>query len=228
MSGSFDCCGRDASVAIYTALAGHQVLEDWAGQESVAFLQAWAEKFVVEFKLDIPPITLRLDKLPANRYGQFRYGHNGLGLRREIAINALYLTGQRSTYEILGTLLHELLHAWQEEHGIPGDRNHHNREFREKALTLGLIVDENGVTSFAAESSFKEMLLDAAISVPVGEVLHVGKPRGDSKLKKWSCGCTNVRVAVKDFRARCMKCSNEFHRVETSGRPSVVKPEARL
>ena len=28
------------------------------------------------------------------------------------------------------------------------------------------------------------------------------KPKGKSKLKKWSCGCTNIRVAVKDLQAR--------------------------
>ena len=35
-----------------------------------------------------------------------------------------------------------------------------------------------------------------------------------SKLKKWTCGCTNVRVAVSDFRARCLKCGNEFKLAE--------------
>ena len=31
-----------------------------------------------------------------------------------------------------------------------------------------------------------------------------------SKLKKWSCGCQNVRVAIADFSATCNKCGYEF------------------
>ena len=31
-----------------------------------------------------------------------------------------------------------------------------------------------------------------------------------SKLKKWTCGCTNVRVAIDDFQAKCLKCGNKF------------------
>ena len=32
----------------------------------------------------------------------------------------------------------------------------------------------------------------------------------EGKLKKWSCGCQNVRVAIADFSATCNKCGNEF------------------
>jgi hypothetical protein len=37
------------------------------------------------------------------------------------------------------------------------------------------------------------------------------KPKGNSKFKKWTCGCTNVRVAVKDFETKCLKCCREFN-----------------
>jgi len=35
------------------------------------------------------------------------------------------------------------------------------------------------------------------------------KLKGNSKLKKWSCGCTNVRVAVL-LEAQCLKCDKKF------------------
>jgi hypothetical protein len=35
-------------------------------------------------------------------------------------------------------------------------------------------------------------------------------PKGKSKLKKWSCGCTNIRVAVRSLEAKCLKCGNKF------------------
>jgi len=36
--------------------------------------------------------------------------------------------------------------------------------------------------------------------------------RGESKLEKWTCGCTYVRVAVADFQALCLKCGKVFSR----------------
>lgn len=196
---------------IYPLLADHQRSESWSGQPLIALLQSWVERFNVEFKLDIPEIVLCLDPLPANRFGQFRYGHNGFGLKGEIAINARYLTDQRAIWEILGTLLHEMLHGWQQVHGTPGKRNHHNIEFRDKARDLGLVIDRRGVTGYAADSPFKALLRNHGIDVPASEVLPIARPtRGRSKLKKWSCGCTNVRVAVADFRAQCLKCNGVF------------------
>jgi hypothetical protein len=202
-----------SSPDVYPVLAQHQRKESWAGQDAIACLQAWTERFIAEFKLDIPEVVLCIDRLPSRRYGHFRGGHNGFGLKGEIAINARYLAGQRQLWEVLGTLLHELLHAWQEVHGTPGKRNHHNAEFQAKARELGLVVDRRGVTGYAANSPFKELLRQCGVSVPDHEVVAPKeRPRGESKLKKWSCGCTNVRVAVTDFRAMCLKCGNEFRR----------------
>jgi len=36
------------------------------------------------------------------------------------------------------------------------------------------------------------------------------KPIAKSKLKKWSCGCQNVRVGKAEFDATCDICSNKF------------------
>jgi hypothetical protein len=33
---------------------------------------------------------------------------------------------------------------------------------------------------------------------------------GNSIPDSWSCGCTNARVGVADFRALCLKCGHEF------------------
>jgi hypothetical protein len=39
------------------------------------------------------------------------------------------------------------------------------------------------------------------------------KLKGTSKLKKWTCGCTNLRVGIKDLMAMCLKCGNRFEYV---------------
>jgi hypothetical protein len=221
--GSFD---GPSAPDVYATIAQHQRHEEWDRRDLMAGLHAWANQFAVDFKLDIPEVVLCVDQLPSTRYGHFRKGHNGFGLKGEIAINSRYLTGDLPLWEVLGTLLHELLHAWQQAHGTPGRRNHHNAEFRAKALELGLIVDRCGVTGYAADSPFKALLRRMHVVVPEEEsVPTMRRPRGESKLKKWSCGCTNVRVAVADFRAMCLKCGNEFRR--DSGGSSGVETDVR-
>jgi hypothetical protein len=129
---------------------------------------------------------------------------------------------------VLGTLLHELLHAWQEVHGNPSRTDHHNLEFRRKAAELGLLIDRQGVTDYLLDSPFMDFLRGHGIATPteadeeqdaargIGRVRSVGGtvPRlaGKSKLIKWSCGCTNVRCAKADFQALCLKCGQRFMR----------------
>jgi hypothetical protein len=175
-------------------------------------LQEWAYRFIVEFRLDIEELSVCVDRLPSSRLGHFRVGHNGFGLKGEIAINVRYLTDQESFWRILGTLLHELLHAWQHTHGQASGRCHHNREFRDKARDLGLVVDGKGVTGFADDSRFKNLLRQYGIDVPEGEINPTTRKAGSSKMKKWSCGCTNVRTGVGDFQAQCLKCGKRFQR----------------
>lgn len=198
---------------IYAGLAHHQSAEPWYGREIASVLQEWAGRFNDEFKLHVPEVSLRLDALPRSRYGHFRYGYNGFGLRGEVAINARYLGGQREPWEVLGTLLHELLHAWQQAHGRPGRGNYHNCEFRDKARDLGLVIDARGVTEYLDESAFVGLLRRHGVFVPrLENTAKADPPRGDSKMKKWSCKCTNVRCAVAGFRAVCLNCGKAFVR----------------
>lgn len=202
------------SWSVYPVLAAHQREEEWHSRDVVTFLQNWAEYFIAELKLDIPNVVLGVQELPKDCYAHFRYGHNAFGLVGEIIFNARFLNGCREEWEILGTLLHELLHGWQQAHGKPGKRNHHNAEFRDRAWELGLIVDRRGVTGYREDSEFKSMLRARGVDVPRGQQLPK-RPQvaSKSKLKKWSCGCrppVNVRAAVARFRARCLDCGCEF------------------
>lgn len=205
-----------AAGTIYSRLAKHQRTEPWFGHHTVVLLQEWANVFTVEFKLDIGDVSLRVDRLPVSRLGHYRTGHNGFGLKGEIALNTGYLS-RLSKWEVLGVLLHELLHAWQDAHGTPGTSNHHNWEFRHKALSLGLIVDARGVTGFSDTSAFKDLLRHRGVEVPEGEIPPRQRAKGMSKLKKWSCSCgVNVRCARPDFYAQCLECGQVFKLAEAS------------
>lgn len=221
--------GRGAAPRIYDALAQHQRSEDWGLRDLLTDLHRWQEIMRGEFKLDIPEIALTVERLRCTRFGHFQPGHNGFGLRGEIALNRSYV-GPREYWQTLGTLLHELLHAWQQAHGKPGRGNYHNRQFQDKALDYGLVVDRRGHTDYLPDSVFLRLLVTHGVSVPrIPHPVQAQHPeQGSSKLKKWSCGCTNVRVAVPHFHARCLKpgCGNEFRlctliaRAAIFGRPN--------
>lgn len=203
---------------LYDALAVHQVNEaSWHYQDVIRQFQRWRGIFDSEFKLNLPPTVFRIGGASSNCYGHFRPGPNDFGLPREIAFNERHLAARLAMGEFwraLGTLLHELLHAWQDEHGRPSDWNYHNLEFRNKAESLGLLITARGVTDYAQQSPFFNLLAKHDIELPQIEVAtpRIAVARGRSKLKKWSCKCTNVRVAVPNFRAKCLNCGQLFER----------------
>jgi len=201
---------------VYATLAQHQLSEAWHARNLIGTLQDWASRFIAEFKLDIPEVALCVDRMPVTTFGHFRGGHNGFGLKGEIALNARHLTGQTALWEVLGTLLKHLLNAWQQAHGTPGKHGNHNREFREKAASLGLLVDEKGLLGFAADSPFKELLRRHGVEVPSAErPIPARRPKGDSKQKKWSCECTSVRCAITELYAQCLKCGQVFRKADS-------------
>jgi predicted SprT family Zn-dependent metalloprotease len=57
--------------------------------------------------------------------------------RAEIALNPASFEGQ-SPEEILSTLVHEMAHAWQEEHGKPSRAGYHNAEWVREMRRIGL------------------------------------------------------------------------------------------
>ena len=208
---------------INLALREHQKsAEDWRLRALLAELHTWAERFCLRFKLQTPVPAVMIERLRGRVLGHFRPSRNALGLNFEIAIDE-----RRAASDpfgpALGTLLHELLHLWQEVHGAHPSRsssNYHNKEFREKAAALGLIVDCRGHTSYAGENSpFLDLLKAYGVNVPPLPPLENQNTRlgrlGSSKLKLWQCACpVRVRVAVPNFRARCLVCGCLFMKDE--------------
>jgi hypothetical protein len=211
------------SERINTALKDHQIhLDKWNYQALVVDLHTWADRFILEFKLQCGTPAIRVDQLRNTCYGHFHLGRNGFGVVNEIAINESYLRN-RDYWEVLGTLLHELIHAEQQESGTLGKsvaRNYHNNAFIERAKQFGLIVNRKGQQYYqTAPSPFMNILQKYGAKIP----RIVDKPpkdsgRGNSKLKLWECACVpkpvKIRVAIKDFRAKCLKCGKIFVRID--------------
>lgn len=204
-----DCVAHEE---INESLKAHATaIVDWRYQELANVLHEWAERFELEFKLKIDIPALRIDRTRDLALGTYRAGRNGFGLRHEITFNTKHL--KRPTAELLETLLHELLHEWQELHGKPSTSDYHNVEFRRKAREFGFVVHGRGHHEAVVPGPFTELL--ARYGVDPSSVLQIPpeptRTPGASKMKKWSCRCTNVRCAV-ELRARCLNCGAAFQR----------------
>jgi hypothetical protein len=203
-------------------LKDHQIAsDDWDKSKLVKELYLWAERFIFEFKLKTNMPALRIDLIKKSLYGHYRRGRNGFGLRNEIAINETYLEELKG-WEILGVLFHELLHAEEERTGKPGKNNYHKQPFRNRAESFGLIVDTSGYTQYKpAPSPFFDILNKYGVNIP--DIPQPAIPQNipsKAKLKLWICECwpkpVRVRVAISDFRAKCLRCNQNFQPVERS------------
>lgn len=208
-------CRLQAGEHINAELRTHQEsASDWELTKTMRDLHAWGDRFVVEFKLNIGPPALMVERLRSH-LGHYRPGRNAFGLRDEIAIHDEHLAAS-PYWRVLGTLLHECLHSWQEHNGTPPAStawNYHNREFRDKAKSLGLIVDKYGHTAYApGDTPFFLVLSKYGISQPdVPDEVHVLLPCGRSKLHLYVCPCgVKVRVGRSRFNARWLDCGGLF------------------
>lgn len=112
---------------------------------------------------------------------------------------------------ILSSILHLMVHTWQEQYGTPGRSWFHNHQFRKKIGKIGIRCDPAGHHLGLGDPFvfiLKKHGVDFVDQSSTGDAgapeLHTG-----SKLIKWSCRCTNVRVAV-NFKAVCLKCGQVF------------------
>jgi hypothetical protein len=202
----------DDSEPINAALKEHSLtVDDWRFHEVNTVLHEWAERFNTEFNMGLPTPVIQLGRISARALGSYRPGRNGFGLRHEITLNIRYL--QEPLAEQLVTLLHEMIHQWQELYGKAGRGNYHNRQFRNHALQYGLVVDERGYHRDVRPGPFTKLMSQygvatSSLKMPEEHVFKLER-RGDSKLRKWRCDCTNVRCAVL-LAARCLKCGQNF------------------
>ena len=160
---------------------------------------------------------MSFEKTKVKTLGHYVPGRNSIGVRENICINLVHL--DRPVWDILATLLHELCHSWQAAYGKPSNSWFHNKEFREKMLEIGIVVNGKGC-HLGIQDPFVLILKKHGMKVngkksPDGfiKIPPKAKPKGKSKLKKWTCGCTNVRVAVK-LEATCDICGNKFELAE--------------
>ena len=189
---------------------------DWDLSGLAKKLYWWVDFFNLEFFNDqpVPVPVISFESTNVNNLGHYVIGRNAIGVKENININSVHL--KRPLWEILATLLHELTHSWQASYGSPSNNWYHNNEFRSQMRKFGIFSDKKGC-HIKIGDPFVTLLKDRGVAFE--DVDHsdgtiilppAAKPKGRSKLKKWTCGCTNVRVAVQHFQAVCLRCGKEF------------------
>lgn len=145
----------------------------------------------------------------------YRLGHNSHGLEDEIILNEVHL--DRPLYSILEVVLHEQLHLWQQRRGEhPVNRNYHNKEFVEKAESLGLHpFPVIGCHWKPADGAFEALLKEYGVTRPVEEI----EVTREEKKNWWEDNgqkmvlprvWLNVRVGVRrDIRLLCGDCEDK-------------------
>jgi hypothetical protein len=107
----------------------HRQDEAFAAQLTVAY-----ERYNTDlFENALHPVVIRVSRRMKNRLGHYMMATKN-GLPAEIAISLRHI--RRDTWEeVLHTLVHEMVHQWQDEKGLPID---HGQHFRAKARAVGI------------------------------------------------------------------------------------------
>lgn len=114
--------------------------------------------------------------------------------------------------EVLGTLLHELIHA------SVGCQFGHRKEFSQAARLVGLVGPPTATTVGDDLRSRLQSYIERVGPYPHAAIRVTPKEKTGSRLRLYQCGCEppiKVRVARDGFQAVCLLCEEPFTQVMT-------------
>ncbi|MBZ0115737.1 MAG: SprT-like domain-containing protein [Sandaracinaceae bacterium] len=180
------------------------------------------------FAGSLAPVLLNFSR-QAGAYGFFAPERwvAGPDARHEISLNPSYLA-ERAPREIASTLVHEMVHAWQYEHGTPSRSGYHNHEWAAKMERVGLMPSSTGapggrrvgqrmthyvIEGGAFDRAFAKLPKGAWFPWVCGEAEGEGTVRRKRSLlskTKYTCGC-GVNVWGKPgLHLVCGECESVF------------------
>ena len=222
--------------------------KDWEYAEQAKFLNRWASIFkerlldpiAVPGKPALPNPVIGFERMRIETLATYTLNRNNHGLLYEINFNTVHLVDEEDKKEwrfgkwgSLETLLHEMIHLWQQnagEHPYVDGNNTHNAEFVRKAESVGLhpkpVV---GCHIAPADGVFATLMKEYGIAIEVGDIVY-GEggtadwwerykdkfkpvPKGRSTLTLWTCECDppqRARVGKAEFFATCDVCESRF------------------
>lgn len=207
------------SEQINQTVRDHELAVKWDYQLAAESLHRWFDIFNdAFFDGKLPVAFLGFARTRVTNLGHYQPGRNSVGALHEINLNTRYL--DRPLGEVLGTLLHEMIHQWQELFGKPGKGTYHNKQFTAKCAQLG-IPCTGGHCSYTQgyTNPFVALLRQHGLDIeerlmPLKSPIARMRPQGSSKLKKWRCACTNVWAGRDGIDLQCGHCGQRLRRAE--------------
>jgi hypothetical protein len=93
--------------------------------------------------------TMQRRKRTRGFFAPERFGHRrGNEIADEIALNPRTFL-DRTDREIISTVVHEMVHQWQQHHGKPGRRGYHNKQWAAKMNSVGLVPTHTGGLAYS-------------------------------------------------------------------------------
>jgi predicted SprT family Zn-dependent metalloprotease len=164
----------------------------------------------------------------ARTYGFFapqRWQGRSEEVRHEISLNPSTLRS-RQPIEVASTLVHEMVHLWQQDFGRPSRRGYHNAEWASKMDDVGLTPSSTAapggarvgqlVSHYIAkggrfEQAFVEMPAEYLLPWSCEEPDETkGKPRTRNKTKYTCSGCGTNVWGAPDLSVVCGDCNTPF------------------
>lgn len=190
--------------------------------DKAAWLHEWASVFIDRFGLAIPVPVVKLGILPRNSIGHVCAGICEWSDHPKVVLNARYVAGLPE-WELLGELLHQLVHVI---HAADGDRDlmsHAGKEWQ-IAEQLGLdFVGWNHAPVYLADSPFKAVLRAKGVAVPSGAVGPRDLSASEKCLRKEATLHMRFFCYCVDLLESCPVCTNvvcrqtEFQRLHSVG-----------
>jgi predicted SprT family Zn-dependent metalloprotease len=179
------------------------------------------------------PVVLNFSR-HAKSFGFFapeRWEHTDAGAgadqatRHEISLNPATLLG-RSPREVASTLVHEMVHLWQEDFGTPSRSGYHNAEWAAQMEGVGLLPTSDGtpqgkrvgqrVTHLIIEGgpfakAFAELPPELLLPLTCRPEPEARKKKAKNKTK-YSCagGCGANVWGKPDMHIICGDCDERF------------------
>jgi predicted SprT family Zn-dependent metalloprotease len=185
-------------------------------ERAIEELERAYQTFLPLFGKEMPqPVIVIQTKNRKNALGWFAGDkwQNSTSTLAEITIAAEHL--KRSPEDIAEVLLHEMCHYANYLDGISDCTSfqYHNKRFKERAESIGLIVEKNrrGWSETSLGDALLERVREVNLDASAFSLFRLGKEnkKQPTKLKKWRCGCTNIRAATT-VTAICQACGNPF------------------
>ena len=202
---------------INTAIKDHEISEnDWYFNKYARDCYLWMGRFNKEFfNSKLTMAVLSFERSRITTLGHYVTERNAIGVNDNINLNSIHLC--REKWQILSTLLHEMVHQYQRRLGSFSDKekvkgnNYHNKEFLDMTESFGLIHNKKGQRIAPPTGRFVSFL--KKYNVEITKEKHYERKVGISKLKKYICQfipAINIRVGKSEFSATCNKFRKEF------------------